>query len=883
MIRLLMISAILAGAPAMQAADVAAPEGQLPNTVTPERYHLALSIDPRLENFRGQTVIEVEINAPLETIWLNGLGLKVKSASVTAGGRTVAARYEEVNHDTGVARLVTGAPLAAGKALLRLEYEAPFQSSPQGLYRTRVGTQWYAFSQMEAIDARRVFPGFDEPRFKTPFEISVTSSSGDLAITNTPQLSATASGGGTTLRRYETTKPLPTYLIAFAVGPLQVVEGPPVPPNDVRRKPLPLRVIGTQGDAARFRFALEQAPDLIRRLELYFGIAFPYPKIDLIASPIHAGAMENAGAIIFTESLLALDRPPTPRQQMAFGLVAAHELAHQWFGDLVTPAWWDDIWLNESFAEWMGGKIADQWRPHFGIEEEELVGTLAAMNTDALRAGRPIHQPVTRNTQISSTFDNITYQKGGGVIGMVESYLGEERFQRGVRLHLTRHAYGTATAAEFFRSMAEGSGDPAVIDAFESFVDQPGVPLVTVSKSSDGSLKLAQSRYRALGPSASAPEVSWKIPFCAHVYGAAQPSKLCMMLNASSGTLSVPAALRDAVVHPNANGSGYYRFTVDTALWQALLSQAPHLPAREAITLADSAAAAFDAGRLPFAGLYQAAQVLANHPSRIPALSLGYRLEDIHDRIATPTERPLIERALVQLYGERLHRLGYDATPGRYAAEPAEQQLLRRELLALVALTGHDATVRSALLPFADRSVTDPAAVEPLLRWAVWAVGLQERGAPFLAGLKNLATGPDAQVRQDAALAARYATPPITDEALALALDPALSTGSSIRIIFGQMTHPLSRDAAWRWLGDHEDAALARVPAWFQSGLAQVGALFCSAPQRQAFAAGLGAKLRPLNGGELSVDRALETSDDCIALRATLDDSITTTLQQALH
>ena len=884
MIRWLVLITLLTGAALTRADEAAAPPGPLPDTAVPAHYRLRLNIDPRQATFSGQAEIEVVIRAPLRTIWLHGLGLKVKSASVTASRHTLRARYEEIDHDTGVARLVVDAPLTPGTAVLRFNYEAPFQSSPQGLYRTRVGKDWYAFSQMEAIDARRVFPGFDEPRFKTPFDVQIATHGADRAVTNAPQQHEAKAPGDTTLRTYETTKPLPTYLTAFAVGPLQIVEGAPVAPNAVRKTPLPLRIIGTQGDAMRFQFALEQAPELIRRLEGYFGIPFPYPKIDLIASPIHLGAMENAGAIIFAEDLLAFAQPPTPRQQSNFGSVAAHELSHQWFGDLVTPAWWDDIWLNESFAEWMGSKIADQWRPQLGIAQEQLDGTLSAMQTDALRAGRPIHQLVTRNSQIASTFDNITYQKGAGVIGMVESFLGEDRFQRGVRLHLTRHAYGTATASDFFSAMAEASGERGVIDAFESFVNQPGVPLVSVSSAADGSLSLAQSRYRPLGPAAGAPDERWEIPFCADFYAAAQPHKLCTMLTAPTGTLAVPAILRGAIVHPNANGAGYYRFTVDAGLWQSLLSLAARLPPREAMTLADSAGAAFDAGRLPFAGLFQAAQVLAGHPDRTTALNLGYRLASLHDRIASAAERILLERALLSLYGERLRKLGYDATPGRYASDAPEEQLLRRELTGLVGLTGRDPEVRAVLAPFAERSVVDPASVESIMRSRVWAIGLQERGAPIFERLKTLAiSSPDAQVRADAGFALGYAEGPVARDALALTLDPALDVRSAIRIIFELMMNPRSREAAWQWLGDHDDAAIGRVPAMFQSFYASVGDNFCSAQERQSFNAVLGARLRALNGGELAVDRALESIDSCSALRASLGDSVTVTLQKALH
>jgi hypothetical protein len=347
----------------------------------------------------------------------------------------------------------------------------------------------------------------------------------------------------------------------------------------------------------------------------------------------------------------------------------------------------------------------------------------------------------------------------------------------------------------------------------------------------------------------------------------------------------VPPALHGAIVHPNANGAGYYRFTVDATQWASLWSVAQRLPPREAATLADSAGAAFDAGRLPFPGLFQAAQVLAHHPDRTASLSLGYRLAALHDRLATPAERPLLERALVSLYGEPLLKLGYDATPGRYAAEAPEQQLLRRELIGLVGLTGRDPAVREALTPLAERSVADPAAVEPLLRWRVWAIGLQVRGAPVFEQLKTLAlSSKDAQIRQDAGGALGYAdASALVSQGLDLTLNPNLEVLSAYRITSELMNNPLSREAAWQWIGAHRDAALARLPAMFQAGYASLGDHFCSAAQRQSFNSVLGVKLRALQGGDLAVDRVLESIDNCLALRSSLGDSVSVTLQQAVH
>jgi len=877
--RFVALALLLLAVPAARAADDSYPHGRLPEGVTPTHYRLELGIDPRAGGFAGAAEIEVLVAAPTRTIWLHGLGLEVREATVTSGARRLTARYEELDHVSGVARLSLPSPLPAGPATLHLRWRAPFQASPQGLYRTRAGGTWYAFSQLEAIDARRVFPGFDEPRFKTPFDVAILTVSGDLAISNMPERHATQLAAGRTRHEFLTTKPLPTYLLAFAVGPFDVSEMVPIPANEVRHDPLPLRLVATRGQAGRFAFALREAPELIARLERYFGTPFPYPKIDLIASPIHAGAMENAGAIIFGDALLLLGSAATPRQQSTFGVVAAHELAHQWFGDLVTPAWWDDIWLNESFAEWMGSKVADQWRPDLGIAQEQLQATLDAMVTDGLQAGRAVHQPLTDNLQIGAAFDGITYQKGAGVIGMVESYLGAERFRRGVQLHLGRHADGTATAADFFAALAEASGEPAIVDAFRSFIDQPGVPLVTVRAAGDGTLALEQLRFRPLGSGAPGPEL-WQIPFCVHAYGAGAPQQVCTLLATRTGTLRLPPGARAATVHPNADGAGYYRFALGGAPLRSLLAIGATLPPREALVLADGAGAAFDAGELSFAELYDVARVLARHPDRSAALNLGYRLEDVHDRLASAEAQPLIERALVRLYGERLGALGYDLSPGRYAAEPAEQQLLRRQLLGLVGLSGRDPAVHGALAGAAARAAADPASVEGLFRWRVWAAGAEEPGGALLGDLHRLATdSDDAQLRQDAGIALGFARSEEVERAeLAIVVDPRLDMNIALTILFQQMAHPATRATAWGWIAAHRDLVFDRVPPMFQGALAGLGATFCSPAGRAAFEAELGARLLRASGGELALRRTLERIDNCAALKQATGDAVRATL-----
>jgi aminopeptidase N len=390
------------------ASAIAAPEvptGILPDVATPLAYRLELTVVPERERFSGHAEIDVTLKEKTRSLHLHGRGLRVSRAHALVAGRKIKARYREVEA-SGVARVDFTRALPAGKATLVFEYDAPFGDSASGLYRVKVADEWYAWTQFQSIDARAAFPGFDQPGYKTPFTVTLHTRPGDMAISNAPETSSERHGD-LVAHSFAPTRPLPTYLMAFVVGPFVSVSGE-VPPNAYRATPLPVRVVGTKPYADRLDFALKNTLPIVELLEQYFGSAFPFPKLDQIGSPIMPGAMENAGADIYGDTLLLFGEDAPIRQKQAFGMVVSHELAHQWFGDLVTPAWWDDIWLNESFANWMGFRIGNEWRPDLGIGAAALEDGFSAMDTDALKAGRPIHQPIATNGEIDSAFDGIT-------------------------------------------------------------------------------------------------------------------------------------------------------------------------------------------------------------------------------------------------------------------------------------------------------------------------------------------------------------------------------------------------------------------------------------------------------------------------------------------
>jgi alanyl aminopeptidase len=349
------------------------PAGPLPEGVSPEHYRLALTVDPASERFSGEVWIRVRLDAPTQRVWMHGGAMTVSSSTVSRPGveAAVPATWTTSVERPEIAALRFAQPEGPGVVELHLVFDAPFGRQLAGLYRVDVGADHYAFTQFESTSARLAFPGFDEPRWKTPFDVELTVRQDDVAIANTREVESTPVEGGLRRVRFATTEPLPTYLLAMAVGPLDVIEAAPIAANAVRPNALPFRGIAARGRGPELRHALAHTPDLLAALEAYTGTAYPYDKLDIIAVPDFAsGAMENAGAITFREQLLLLGEQPPEDQVRSFTGVMAHELAHQWFGNLVTMAWWDGLWLNEGFAAFMEHFCVDALYPEYRIWEQ---------------------------------------------------------------------------------------------------------------------------------------------------------------------------------------------------------------------------------------------------------------------------------------------------------------------------------------------------------------------------------------------------------------------------------------------------------------------------------------------------------------------------------
>lgn len=879
---LALASLAMACGSALAATAEPAPLGKLPRWAVPESYALALRVDPRQSDFSGTAVIDFDLKKDSDHVWIHGQDLKVGTVSIrTADGRQLPARYVSVAPQEGVVRIDFGRSLAPQKLQLSISYVAPLNRQLQGLYKVSHAGKPYAMTQMEPVSARYAFPGFDEPDFKTPYHLSLTIPADEAGVANTRQIGEKPAGAGWKTLSFAPTRPLPSYLVAFAVGPWDIQPGPVIQPDAQRSEPVELRGIAAQGEGHRLQHVLSETPAIIRTLEDYYGFGYPFGKLDLLAAPdFSAGAMENPGLVTFRDWLLLLDPDSAARYvQLSFN-VTAHELAHQWTGDTVTLAWWDDLWLNESFATWMQQKVTQQLHPEYRADLDRVRGAEQAMNGDSLVTTRKIRQPITGNGDIETAFDGITYQKGAAVLGMFEAYVGADKFRQGMRHYIQAHAFGNATADDLIDSVADAAGQGERFkQAFRSFLDQPGVPYVqtrTVRQDGRTWLELSQSRYLPWGSKGRADAV-WGVPVCVRYQIAGGSKRACELLDQVQGRIELPGAVEGGWVLPNAQARGYYRFGMDGADLKVLSRHLSELDDAEQLAYADAVAAAFRHGDLDASDVLQALQPLTGSKVReVATAPLGVLGWIRSHEAQTPAQKATLQTWVSKAYLPRLQALGYQRKPGESAADA----LLRSELARLLALDFPQAEVRSALLQQGDAVLNlkdghlDFSVANPDLAGLALAVATQIHGKATVDRLIEQLPLTSDPARRNAILAALAAVEQPSQAARIrdLALDPRVKVGEMAALLSGNRDTEAGRDAIWHWSVAHYQAIVDRTGSFSGGRLpALMGGGGCSAAESERLQAFFKSRVDQVTGAARGLAQTVEATELCSALKAKQD------------
>ena len=840
-------------------------EHRLPYTVTPRRYELRLAPDLAAATFTGEVRIALDIgDADDDRIVLHAVELTVEAARLEGDAR--AAEELVVALDEPNERLVlrAAAPLVPGPAVLVVSFAGILNDKLHGFYRSEYtddagATHVIATTQFEATDARRAFPCFDEPDRKAVFSVTLDVPPGLEAYSNGPAVEETALASGARRVRFGDTIPMSTYLVAFVVGNLVATE-----PVVVRATPV--RIVHAPGKEDLTAFALEAAGHALEFFAEWFGIEYPAEKLDLLAIPDFAfGAMENLGCVTFREAVLLVDPARASRLELErVADVISHEIAHMWFGDLVTMRWWNGIWLNEAFATLMELLCVDAFRPDwqrwvsFGMERD------VAMATDALHSTRPVEYPVGPPSEAQGMFDVLTYQKGAGVLRMLERYLGAERFRQGIRSYLRAHRLGNTDTADLWAALEEASGEP-VGDIMDSWILQGGFPLVVAEPAAEaadpGAVVLTQEPFTyARAEGSSAVGATWSIPVIAR---AGDGEDVRVLLGASPTRLEGGADGDVPVV--NAGGSGYYRVRYAEVQHRALAQRIGTLARLERFNLVGDTWAAVVARRTGLGDLLEVAEALRDERDPDVWAQVTGPLSFL-DHAVDDATRPTLAAYTRALLTPVLAALGWEARPGEDPRIPT----LRAQVVGSLGTVGQDDTVRAEARRRLAAQDQGAAVLVPDLVSAVLGVVAASGGAAdyeaFLAHYRKPAT-PQEELRYLYALTG-FADPALAARTFELVRGEIRSQNAPfvVNLLLAQRdTGP----GMWPQVRGHWDELTGRVPANTQARMVDSVKLLCRdtalADDVRSF---LGA--HPLSIGQRTVDQTLERLGVNVALAGEL-------------
>ncbi len=831
----------------------AAPAGiRLADEVTPQAYRVSLEVDPTKESFTGTIEIDVTIAKSIPGIWIHVGDVTIDKAEVVRGADTTALDLHKGTFDR--VALTAAGEQPAGPATLRFAFTGKQDTDRTGGVRRREDKgDWYVITQLESEGARRVFPCFDEPRWKVPWTVTLTVPAGQQAFGNSPIEKQEDAPDGRHVVHFAPTKPLPSYLVAFAVGPFDIVDA------GQSRTGIPIRIIVPRGRGADAAFAAKEFPRIQAALEDYTGSPYPYAKLDHLVIPSQPrGAMENAGLITYPPRYLLTDAKDGDAARALIVGIAAHELAHQWFGDLVTMSWWDDVWLNEAFATWASAKVVAQLYPELGGGLLFAGHRRTALDADGQGSARKIRQPVVTTEDIDAAFDGITYQKGATVIHMFETWVGDDVFQRGIRAYLAAHAWKHATAADFLAAIDEAS-DKDVAAAFSTFLDQAGAPVVEMEvdcpEGGAARMLLHQRRHLLLGATTgSGPKPRWQIPVC--VRTSEDAAARCTMLAEDDGSLDLgPRCPR--WVAPNAGGVGYYRAALspphDRALWSAPLEPA------ETVAAAVDLSIAVDAGEIDVGVLIDQLPAWGKSDHRVLRDLAAARLEQL---------QPIVEAgdrdAFRRLVADVLAPVAWSPSPRDSLAADGS----RGKVATLLAVLGDgaDETVELAKAWLDDHGILPPTVWPDLLAAAVRAK--PDAVVDLLLAKATTAAEPDTLARRAILGAlAQVEDLPRLQQVLALTLAENPITPERTTLLTGART-PEAQAAVLDFVKANLATLLAQLGDDWHSRLVITP---CLADRQDEVTAWATKELAPRPEiGERFVTQAIEAMDQCIAIRGSL-------------
>jgi aminopeptidase N len=842
---------------------------RLPEVAAPENYKLSFTPDLDKATFEGDETISIHVLSPTPEITLNAVDIFFHEVTITSEGTTQRAKVT-LDKDKERAVLAVEKQLPVGVATVHITYTGTLNGEMRGFYSGKDdGGRKYAATQFEATDARRAFPSFDEPGYKATFDITTVADKGQVAISNSKVVSDTPGPGDRHTVRFATTPKMSSYLAALVVGNFEYIEG--------EADGIPIRVYSTPGKKEMGKFALETAEHVLSYYDKYFKIKYPYGKLDLIGIPdFSAGAMENTGCITFREVLLQIDeKQGSVDLKKTIASVIAHEMAHQWFGDLVTMSWWDDIWLNEGFATWMSSKPIQAWKPEWNFNLDDVSNTGFTLNTDSLANTRPIHQAADTPAQIQELFDGIAYGKAASVLRMLEAYLGEETFRAGVNAYIQKHQYANATERDFWEAQTKTSKKP-VDQIMPTFVKQAGVPMINVKSQCSGNatqVTMDQRRYYFDREKFQAPnDELWQIPLCMKSSTGAQK---CELLTGKEETFTLPGC--STWVLANAGATGYYRAGYQPDAVRALANDAENkLTPAERIALQTDIWASVRVGREPVGDYLALVQGMGSDRNRAVMDDVFGRLNFIGRYLVTENDRDAFRTWLRGYLTPILKDVGWEAKPG----ESDEQRLLRSRLFNALGYDARDPEVLAQARKVADKALDDPSSVDRQIAGGALALAALNGGEEFYNRLITALKNPKSpeEYYMDLFTLPQFNDQKLLQRTLDYAISPDVRSQDALGVITSVMQNPEGEKLAWEFVLAHWDA-VQKVGGPFASAQV-VGSTssFCDAHMRDQVVEFYSA--HKVDAAERTFRQSIERINNCVDLKSQQEPQLASWLGQ---
>ncbi|MCM3881775.1 MAG: M1 family metallopeptidase [Vicinamibacterales bacterium] len=836
------------------------PAQRLPATIVPEHYAIQLSPDFSTGMFQGQVRIAVRLTELTNTVTLNAAELTFVEAIISGGGTTQTATVRaDVERET--ATLTIPRPIGPGPATISIRYSAALNDELRGFYLSHGSGRDYAVTQLEATDARRAFPCFDEPAMKATFDISTTIDARDTAISNGRVQSDTPGPGpGKHTVTFSRTPKMSPYLVALIIGDWECARG--------GADGVPIRICARAGMKDQLGFALETAEVAVRYYNRYLGVRYPFEKLDVIGVPdFAAGAMENTAAIVFREQSLLVD--PDARSVEHMKQVAeymTHEIAHQWFGDLVTPQWWNDIWLNEGFATWLERRPLQEWKPEWNARFDEVRDAQGAMNVDALENTRSVRTEVSTPDEINEVFDSIAYQKTAQIVRMAEAFVGPARYRGAINAYLKKFAYGNATGEGYWDTIAAVTRTP-VDKIISSFITQPSLPLLTVNTTCSGDKTTVELSQRPMSDAVPA-SATWQIPVC---YKRARNGKVepaaCEVLATSSRTLTLAGC--SSWLFVNVEGRGYYRTAYGNEGLKTLATAIRDrgLAVEEQASLLEDTWALVRLNREPIMSFLPLSQEMVKAGISPVIESVADHINYLSDHVIDDEQRPAFERWVQQLLRPVVDRLGWNPR----AQEGDDRKEVRSTVIYTLGYAGGDTGILREARRRMDMYLASAGTLDPsIFNTALQLAALQGDEALFDHYLDRARSGGTRGGRDGGALSYRtglayFSDPALRRRTLDFATSSDVRTQDSPAILAQLLSKRVSAPDTWEHVKAHWDALQKTGVFQGMRTVIRSTSHFCDRAARNDVAQFF--ETHRISGSERLAQQSLETIDRCIAMR----------------